>query len=164
MTNQADASAGPAQGKMRGLTAEEIKEFLAGPIVARLATVKPDGSPYVVPIWQYYDGTALYFVARRRAQYVEHIRSDPRVCVSCALDAGPGTRVIFEGKAEIVEGPAIMAGRMLTIARDMATRYGGDDGNAYLDETLDRPRFLIRFEPEKTTSWEGGEWAPKYLK
>ena len=37
-------------GKMRALTNEEIVEFLSGPIVARLGTVRPDGSPYVTPI------------------------------------------------------------------------------------------------------------------
>ena len=41
------------------LTKKEIKAFLAGPIVARIATVKPDGSPYVVPVWQHYDGKAI---------------------------------------------------------------------------------------------------------
>ena len=49
-------------GKMRGLTRKEIKEFLSGPVVARVATVKPEGTPYVTPVWQHYDGKAIYFI------------------------------------------------------------------------------------------------------
>ena len=41
-------------GKMRGLTPEEIMTFLAGPIVARVATVDEAGLPYVTPVWQEY--------------------------------------------------------------------------------------------------------------
>ena len=39
-----------------GLTAEEMEDFLAGNAVARLATLKPDGSPYVMPVWYQWDG------------------------------------------------------------------------------------------------------------
>lgn len=151
-------------GKMRALTKAEIKQFLSGPIVARLATVKRDGSPYVVPVWQHYDGKAIYFIPRAKAAFIMHIQADPRICISCALDSTPATRVIFEGRAEIVEGPAIMKGRMLRIARSMARRYLGERGPEYLEPTRDRPRYLIRLVPEKTTSWDGVEWASKYFK
>ena len=36
-------------GKMRGLNAEELKEFLDGPVVARIATVDSKGDPYITP-------------------------------------------------------------------------------------------------------------------
>ena len=151
-------------GKMRALTKKEIKTFLSGPIVARLATVKPDGSPYVVPVWQYYDGKAIHFIPRAQSSFVKHIKAEPRICISCALDGSPGTRVIFEGKAEICEGPTIMKGRMLRMARQMTTRYLGKRGPEYLEPTRDRPRYLIRLVPDKITSWEGVEWPSKYLK
>ena len=151
-------------GEAGRLTKKEIKAFLAGPIVARIATVKPDGSPYVVPVWQYYDGKAIYIIPRMRSVFVQHIKAEPRICISCALDNAPSTRVILEGKAKIVEGPTIMKGRTLRIARQMAKRYLGERGPEYLEPTRDRPRYLIRMEPEKVTSWKGVEWAPKYLK
>ena len=151
-------------GKMRKLTKKEIKEFLAGPIVARLATVKPDGSPYVAPVWQYYDGKAIHFIPRERSSFVKNIKADPRICISCALDGAPGTRVIFEGKAEICEGPVVMKGRTLRIARQMATRYLGKNGPAYLEPTREWPRYLVRMVPDKVTSWDGVGWPSKYFK
>ena len=43
-------------GKMRGLYADELQEFLDGPVVARIATVDSKGDPYVTPVWQEWDG------------------------------------------------------------------------------------------------------------
>ncbi len=147
----------------RGLTKEEIGELLAGPITARLATVTPEGAPYVVPIWQYWDGEAMWMIPRERSAFVEHIRQEPRVCVSCA-DEGPGhARVTIQGTAQIVEGPAKMTGRMLDIANDMVRRYMGPGGLKYLGNTADRPRYLIKIDPTRLTSWRGGEWHPRYF-
>jgi hypothetical protein len=39
-------------GKNRKLTPAEVKEFLAGPVVARIATIDESGVPYVTPVWQ----------------------------------------------------------------------------------------------------------------
>ena len=71
---------------MPGLTEEQVNGLLAGPVLARLATVKPDGAPYIVPVWQHWDGEAMYVIPRRMSQFVEHIRSESRVAVSCADD------------------------------------------------------------------------------
>ena len=76
---------------MPKLTREQLSEFLATPVVARLATVKPDGGPYVVPVWQHWDGDAMYVIPRGRSRFVEHLRAEPRVAVSCADDVGAGT-------------------------------------------------------------------------
>ncbi|MBM3956907.1 MAG: pyridoxamine 5'-phosphate oxidase family protein [Gemmatimonadetes bacterium] len=147
----------------RGLTSEEIDRFLSGPVTARLGTVKPDGAPYVVPVWQQWDGESMWIIPRERSSFVEHIRHEPRVCLSCA-DDGPGhRRVLIEGVAEIVEGPARMSGRMLEIARDMAVRYMGPEGPRYLSATAERPRYLVRVRVTGMRSWQGGEWHPRYV-
>ena len=67
------------RGDLGGLTAEEMEQFLAGNPVARLATLKPDGSPYVMPVWYQWDGEALYFVGRQRALWCQYIKADGRV-------------------------------------------------------------------------------------
>ena len=150
-------------GKMRGLTPAEIDTFLAGPIVARVAMVTPDGAPYVMPLWQEWDGTAMWFVVRQRSAFVPFLRVNPRLAVSCALDAAPSTRVLLEGRVEFAAGPAPMDGEMLAIARRMATRYLGERGPEYLEPTRARPRYLLRLAPTRITSWEGVEWARHYL-
>ena len=151
-------------GKMRGLTAAEIAEFLAGPVVARVASVDEEGMPYITPVWQEWDGEALWIVPRERSAWVNHIQQNPNLAVSCALDVSPYTRVLMRGQAVIVEGPTPMAGKCLAVANRMAARYLGERGPEYLVPTADRPRYLIKFTPTKIVSWEGVEWHEKYTK
>ena len=151
-------------GENRGLTKEEIAQFLSGPIVARIATVKEDGAPYIAPIWQYYDGEVMWVIPRERSVFVKHIRRSPRVAVSCAYDTAPWTRVLIQGRAEIVEGPKPVEGLIAEIGEQMAVRYLGEHGAEYASITWDRPRYLIKIIPEKITSWTGSEWADKYTK
>jgi nitroimidazol reductase NimA-like FMN-containing flavoprotein (pyridoxamine 5'-phosphate oxidase superfamily) len=149
-------------GKMRGLTPEEIKEFLAGPVVARIATIDENGLPYITPVWEEWDGEAMWIVPREKSAWVQHITKNPNVAISCAMDSGTYTRVLFRGKAEIFAGPEPMQGKCLEIANRMAVRYLGERGPEYLVPTLDRPRYLIKFVPTEMISWEGVEWAQKY--
>ena len=147
---------------MPPLTGEQIDDFLSSPVIARLATVKPDGAPYVVPMWQHWDGESIYMVPRARSRFVEYVRLEPRVAVSCADDLHPDhSRVLIEGNAEIVEGPIRMYGRMLEIAREMAHRYGGESGSNYLEGTIEKPRYLLRVVPAKITTWSAG-WHERY--
>lgn len=152
----------PWMGKMRGLTREELNDFLAKGYVARIATLKKDGSPYIVPAWFHYREPYFYLVARAKSVWVEHIKNDSRVALHIARDDPPYTRVLVEGVAEIVEGPVI-GGEWVKIANEMALRYLGEKGPEYLVPTLNRPRYLIRVVPKKLVSWEGVEWHSKYL-
>ncbi len=147
-----------------GLSKTAIDDFLATAVIARLATVKPDGAPYVVPIWQHWDGEAMWVIPRGKSAFVENIRHEPRVCVSCADDVNPAhTRVTIEGTAEIVEGPAPLVGRLKEIGEEMAVRYMGPDGPKYAGRTANRPRYLVKITPNRITSWQGSEWHRRYI-
>ncbi|MCC7452428.1 MAG: pyridoxamine 5'-phosphate oxidase family protein [Anaerolineae bacterium] len=149
-------------GKNKGMSPDEIREFLAGAVVARVATIDADGLPYITPVWQEWDGEALWLVPREKTAFVQHLKKNPNVAVSCAMDSGTYKRVLFRGKAEIVSGPAPMAGQCLEVAQRMSVRYLGEHGPEYLVPTMDRPRYLIKVVPTTTISWDGVEWAEKY--
>ncbi len=124
--------------------------------------MKPDGSPYVVPVWEYWEDGAMYIIPREKSRFMEYVKNEPRVAVSCADDVDPDhPRLLIEGTAEIVEGPVKMAGRTLDIAREMVVRYAGEPGLAYLESTIDNPRYLLRIRPDKMTTWAKG-WHPRY--
>jgi nitroimidazol reductase NimA-like FMN-containing flavoprotein (pyridoxamine 5'-phosphate oxidase superfamily) len=150
-------------GKMRGLTPDEVTEFLAGPVVARIATVDENGYPYITPLWQEWDGEAMYLVPREKTVFVKHLLVNPKVAISCAMDTGTYTRVLIRGQAHILSGPAPMEGECLAIARRMSVRYLGPHGPEYLQPTEDRPRYLVKVVPEhKLVTWDGVEWHQKY--
>jgi nitroimidazol reductase NimA-like FMN-containing flavoprotein (pyridoxamine 5'-phosphate oxidase superfamily) len=102
-------------GKNRKLTPAEVKDFLAEPVVARIATIDENGVPYVTPVWQEWDGEAFWMVVRERAAWVAHIKKNPNVGISCAHDSGTYRRIVAQGKAEIVSGPAPMQGECLAL-------------------------------------------------
>ena len=97
-------------GKNRKLTPAEVKEFLAEPVVARIATIDENGVPYVTPVWQEWDGEAFWIVPRERAAWIAHIKNNPNVGISCAEDSGTYKRITAQGKAEIVFAPGSDAG------------------------------------------------------
>lgn len=149
-------------GSNRGMTAEEINAFLAGPVVARIATVDEEGAPYITPVWQHWDGQFMWIIPRAKTLFVQHLKKNPKVAVSCALDSGTYTRVLYRGTAEIVFGPGLLTGEWLEIANKMATRYLGEHGPEYLVPSLDRPRYVVKFTPTWSVSWDGIEWAQYY--
>jgi nitroimidazol reductase NimA-like FMN-containing flavoprotein (pyridoxamine 5'-phosphate oxidase superfamily) len=148
---------------MRGLSVEEMKEFLAQPWVARIATLGADNSPYLNTVWYEYEHPFFYLGGRAKSKWVKNLIGDPRIAIHVAEDVAPFTRVLAEGRAEIVEGPIGIRGRWLALANKMALRYLGERGPEYLVPTMDRPRYWIKVVPETVTSWTGVEWHRRYL-
>ena len=89
--------------KFGGLSATELDEFLQGPWLARLACLKPDGWPYVVPVWYHWDGEAFWVVGRARSEWCHYMAADPRVSLVVDEPTPPIRKVICEGLAEVVE-------------------------------------------------------------
>ncbi len=158
------------RGRMGGLGDEELEFFLGGSTLARLACLKPDGSPYVIPVWYQWDGKNFWFIGRERSAWCRYIQNDPRV--SFVIDGAHSSpnesgkrvelpKVMTEGKAEIVEEPNI-GGRWVEIAEKMAVRYLGPNGPKYLTPTLNQPRWLIKVKPGKMRTWKGVGWSRKY--
>ena len=158
------------RGKIGALSGEEVEAFLASPALARFACLKPDGAPYVIPLWYQWDGEALWFVGRQRARWCEFVANDPRVCVVIDAAHSPPDesgqtaeipKVFVEGRAEIAEEPNI-GGKWVEVAEEMSLRYLGPNGPTYLVPTLKQPRWLIKVIPEKVRTWQGVAWARRY--
>ena len=136
-----------------------LKAFLSSDVLCRLGCLDDDGHPYVVPCWfQYVDG-GFYIIPRARSAWAEYLKQDGRV--SLCLDTEAGERVSVKGVAELVETPNV-GGRWVEIAKEMAYRYQGEAGLAYLQDSLNEPRWLFFIKPIRLTSWHGGGWARKY--
>lgn len=159
------------RGAMGGLADEEVDAFLQSDALARVACVKPDGAPYVVPIWYQWDGESLWFVGRERSAWCTYMQHDPRVAVVIDKehgrpDASSGEiaqipKVMASGRIEVVETPNV-GGRWVEIAAKMAQRYLGENGPSYLQSTLQQPRWLIKLTPDEMKTWKGVGWAKRY--
>lgn len=150
------------------LSAADASRFLAEPWNARIATIGPDGWPYVTPVWYEFEPAprAFLVVGRERAAWIGHVHRDPRVALHVADDLhAEHSRVLVQGRAEILEGPVAPAAspRLLELTYRLSRRYLGPDGPRYAERTLGRPRVLVRLVPDRWTSWTGGEWHPRYF-
>jgi PPOX class probable F420-dependent enzyme len=153
--------------KIGALSEAEVARFLAEPWNGRIATIGPEGWPYIAPVWYEFepDRRTFLVVGRERARWIAHIRTDPRVAFHVADDVhAQHTRVQVQATARILEGPVAPTASptLLDLTHRLSRRYLGPDGPRYAERTLDRPRVLVRLEPVAWTTWTGGEWHPRY--
>ena len=111
----------------------EVRRFLAaGTRTGKLATVRPDGSPHVVPIWFVVDDAeppwSIVFNTGRDTVKGRALRTDPRVSICVDDDAPPFAYVRVDGFAVISED----VDAMLPWSTRIAARYmGHDEADAY---------------------------------
>ncbi len=84
---------------------EKTRELIDQPNVAYLATIDPDGSPQVTPVWiDREDGQLLVNTAVGRIKD-RNMREDPRVAVSVVDRENPYEKVDIRGRVvDVVEG------------------------------------------------------------
>ena len=80
----------------------EQDAFLREPRIAKLVTLREDGSPTVQPVWFEWDGTTAAIFTTGTTGKVARIRKDPRVALSVERAMGePEAWVTIEGTAAI---------------------------------------------------------------
>ena len=148
------------------LSPSELDEFLSAPRLLKLACLRPDGWPYVIPLWYAWHERRLYVVGRERAAWVGFVRANERVGVLIDEEERRHRRVQMTAIGRVVEGPTLRegrSGRWREIGRSLTARYMADDfGQAYARLTADRPRVLVEIEPRQVTTWRGGPWHRRY--
>ena len=129
---------------MPKLTPDEVASFLQerGQL-ARIATLKEDGSPSVVPVWFICEEGKIIITPRKYSAFYAHIQRDPRVAIAIDEEAGPYRKVLVEGTAEILY-PVGRDDEWRDLYRRISCRYV-DEASAdyYINETIDQPRALI---------------------
>jgi nitroimidazol reductase NimA-like FMN-containing flavoprotein (pyridoxamine 5'-phosphate oxidase superfamily) len=100
------------------MNAEEIDAYLrADGRFAAVASLRKDGSPFVIPLGYYYDGSYLYFSTTPTRGLTQRLRRDGRVSVSVFDHEAIHGYVLVNGVAEEIEDP----GDVLSLA--MHHRY-----------------------------------------
>jgi PPOX class probable F420-dependent enzyme len=111
---------------------------------ASLATLMPDGSPQVTPVWVDVEGDLLLFNSAKGRQKDRNVRRDPRVALTLVDPANPYRYLEIRGRvAEITEqGAAAHIDKM-------AKKYLGVDKYPYGQPG--EVRVLYKVRPEHTT-------------
>jgi len=67
---------------MENMTQKELEEFLASPILARIATVGKDGSQHIAPLWFLYENGTIIISTRKGTTKINNIKNNPAVAIS----------------------------------------------------------------------------------
>lgn len=129
---------------------KDIKDFLQGPWAARLACVRPDGHPHVIPVWQEWDGKAFSVIAWKGSQWAAYLLQNPSVSLSVDEPWPPFRRVVVRGQAELIS-PEDSAIHMEELIHRLTRRYLGQ-ANTGLNDKI---QHAFRIRPEMLSGRQG---------
>ena len=134
---------------MEQLTAEQRAFLLEGTRTGKLATVRKDGRPHVVPIWFHLDGNTLVFTTGETTVKAANMRRDPRVSICVDDETPPYAYIQIEGIASFSED----SDALLTWSTRIGGRYMGENqAKAFGKRNAVPGELLVRLRPEKVTS------------
>lgn len=103
---------------MAAMDPDRRDAFLREARIAKLVTLRADGSPTVQPVWFEWDGTAATLFTARTSGKVKRIARDARVALSVEEPVGVNEAwVTIEGSATVEDQGA------LALARRLIDRY-----------------------------------------
>jgi PPOX class probable F420-dependent enzyme len=135
------------------MTPELAQKFLMeGTRTGKLATIRVDGRPHVVPIWFVLDGEDVVFTTGADTVKGRALVRDPRVALSVDDQAPPYSFVMVEGVAAISEEPA----ELVHWATRIGARYMGEDRAAEFGARNGVPgELLVRIRPTRIIAHAG---------
>ncbi|ESP87428.1 pyridoxamine 5'-phosphate oxidase family protein [Candidatus Halobonum tyrrellensis] len=132
-------------------TEAEVDAFLREvTIPVRLATRRPDGSPWLVTLWYRYRDGAFECATGANADVVRFLRGDPEVAFDVSTNRPPYRGVRGNGTA------SLSPDRGKATLRDLIERYLDGTDSPLAERLLDddREEVRIRVEPAVIHSWD----------
>lgn len=128
---------------------DEQRAFLSyGTRTGKLATVRKDGRPHIIPIWFVLDGDALIFTTGESSVKAANMRRDARVCLCVDDETPPYAYITVEGIASWSSD----LNEMLHWATRIAARYMGEDlAEVYGKRNAAPGEILVRVQPTRVT-------------
>jgi len=123
------------------LSANAIR-MIEGKNFASLATLLPDGSPHVTPMWVDHEGDMILMNTAEGRIKLRNMARDPRVAVAITDHNNPYDRVVIQGRviARTQDGAEAHIDKL-------AKKYTG--ANKYEKSTPDEKRVIIKIESIK---------------
>jgi PPOX class probable F420-dependent enzyme len=152
MSNKSTAT--PENALDRG----EIDEYLGRRIMARMATIRPDGYPHLTPIWFVWeDGVFKHTLGAGRV-HLANLAQNP--CMSLVIDedyrleqglAAGARSVTVRGDAELSQDPDLIR----DVTYKALVKYLGEaDAELYLEPIMAEGRTIVTMTPRAWVTWD----------
>ncbi|MGH7486162.1 MAG: pyridoxamine 5'-phosphate oxidase family protein [bacterium] len=138
--------------KVPALNEKDLKDLLAQPLVAKIATVSSKGDARITPIWFGDEGGSILTNTFEDSGLVRNLRNNPKCSLMIDSPDWPYIGVHYWGTA-IVEGPE---NDVEGIAKLFAPYRGGlDEAREYAKGLIGwGTRVYVRFTPQRKTTWD----------
>jgi PPOX class probable F420-dependent enzyme len=139
---------------MTEMSKKEIRKFLVqGTLTGKLATVKKDGSPHLVPIWFTLDSSNsnsngdIIFTTNSMSFKAKNIRRDNRVSICIDDQTPPFSFVTVYGRAKTQQ---YKPNELVKWATKIAGRYmGRENAKSYGKRNSAEGELLVRVKPTR---------------
>jgi PPOX class probable F420-dependent enzyme len=130
---------------MTGVIPQKYVDLFDKKAFGHLATIMPDGTPQVTPVWVDYDGKHVRFNSARGRVKDKNVRSNAQVAISMQDPDNPYRYLEIRGRVvEITETGAD------DHANKLSQKYVGKP--VYTKRSPSEVRVLYKVEPQKVTS------------
>jgi len=139
------------------MSPEERDEFLAATDVIMLASLRKDGSPFVVPVGFDWDGEHFYVTLGRDHAGVRRLRNDPRVSLAAnSHPSFPTKFVVVEGVAEELPDPQnVVSRRILLRASQQVFAEARVDPQRFFESWVSAGRIVFRIRVTSLVTFDG---------
>ncbi|TGA95416.1 PPOX class F420-dependent oxidoreductase [Streptomyces sp. MZ04] len=123
---------------------DKLKALLDTPVFVSVATIQPDGSPQVSPVWVKCDGDDVVFSTTVSRRKYKNLRRDPRVTVMLLPFTDPYTYAEIRGEASMTTegGQALID--------ELSLKYTGLKYVEWNPRSVrEAPRVVVRVTPRK---------------
>ena len=141
-------------GPNRALSQSEIEQFLQGPWSARLACVRADGTPHVLPLWYEWDGRSFWLAASPGAQWKQVVDETGRVSLTIDEPWPPLRRAFVVGAAKSVPDSQIPGG-LAALRQRLAVRYLGQGADQQPELCQVEAWTAVQIIPQRLTGQKG---------
>ncbi|MER8237235.1 PPOX class F420-dependent oxidoreductase [Streptomyces sp. NPDC101490] len=123
---------------------DRLKELLDSPVFVTIATIQPDGSPQVSPVWVKRDGDDVLISTTVGRRKEKNLRRDPRVTVLLQPFDSPYEYAEIRGTAELgTEGGQ-------ELIDELSVKYVGKKYREFNPDAVDdAQRVVVRITPRK---------------
>jgi PPOX class probable F420-dependent enzyme len=138
---------------MHAMPTEEWHAFVTrGAPTGRFATVGPDGTPNIAPVWYVFDGEHFLFTTGGATAKARNLRRLPRASLCVADDVAPFAYVEARGDVTLSDD----LDDLLDVATRAAARYmGAEQAEEFGKRNAVPGELVVRLHPTKVIAYGG---------